>query len=817
MNTMESRIESNQRTLMIFDSVCSGLDECLALVHADIRQMTEHRNQLTSLKQREKSPLKLVNSNGASEPDKPDHDRQQDGSGIEESKIDPNITLKDEEPDPHHLARLKLLDKRLADSFSQALNMCDQQKSSLVTRKQQLDQNPRNVGHHRPSIFQVLLGKSSYTKNSNFNNNNNSIIGDNNKRRASSKQDKANLDTRDEPKETDSQHVIDDINRQTRLAMQYAKQLEAHLFRVEDLRARYEMHLKMGLLVKGVSGQHLCSTTSSSSGFYCQCQHSPNSLGRRSNQLYTSSLVINDNSSSGTTRSSLSSLNLSSWSFSRRNKTPSDRCSRQNSTTGSNCCGHMQAINDNSLLRNSNQKHNQKYMSTISLDSMKRRNKRLSLAKLISSSSNPRNACQPNLVVDHDLHLHNGSRQQSPNSNIEACDCHLTADFQGHLQSAVYESGCLSTPSPRPLSHYSDYVTPTTLGTPAHVVRGGDSMLPAMDQRQGCGSAKLLHKSTSHNSLKGTKHKIKQQHPQPTTASIDKATVKDFIENIERIETEFESYMGSFLLNVEDIQGFARVCQGDVFEINIKYGQSQKFKTKISVLKDSRQKCDNRQTVFKARIADVIAIKAYECKGLGKRVLLGHKLCETRDLFTARSQLMTISLNQTGSIKLNLIITWNPLHLAPNSSLAFAPGLDISHISLPPARISSSTLSSVSSCQSVNGSAEANRNGTTLINIQPINQRTKVSSQTSSRDYNNHHHHHQQLNSSPNGMLLAENGQMMDGYFEQVQHHHQLPDCNTSKFRSTLAPTTREHVRIYQGMDPSQSYYIPEPDYLVRH
>ena len=149
-----------------------------------------------------------------------------------------------------------------------------------------------------------------------------------------------------------------------------------------------------------------------------------------------------------------------------------------------------------------------------------------------------------------------------------------------------------------------------------------------------------------------------------------KTTIKEFIENIERIESEFESYMGSFLLNIDDIQGFARICQGDVFEINIKYGNAQKFKTKISVLKENRQKCDNRQTVFKSRIADVIAIKAYECKGLGKRVLLGHKLCETRDLFTARSQLMTVSLNQTGSIKLNLIITWNPLHMSPNSSLA---------------------------------------------------------------------------------------------------------------------------------------------------
>lgn len=163
------------------------------------------------------------------------------------------------------------------------------------------------------------------------------------------------------------------------------------------------------------------------------------------------------------------------------------------------------------------------------------------------------------------------------------------------------------------------------------------------------------------------------------TAPRPKSTITRTTYTPDSTETEFESHMGSFLFSIEDIQGFARVCQGDIFEISIKYGDLQKFKTRIHVLKGYRQKCDNRQSVFKAHIADRLAIKAYECKGLGRRILLGHKLCETRDLFTARSQLMTISLNQTGSIKLNLIVTWNPLHMAPSNGSA---GVDISHISL---------------------------------------------------------------------------------------------------------------------------------------
>lgn len=181
------------------------------------------------------------------------------------------------------------------------------------------------------------------------------------------------------------------------------------------------------------------------------------------------------------------------------------------------------------------------------------------------------------------------------------------------------------------------------------------------------------------NSLLVQQNNDKRQQFTKSAAAHSKSSIKEFIENIDKLEAEFEAHLGSFLFSIEDIQGFARVCQGDTFEISIKYGDSQKFKTRINVLKGNRQKCDNRQAVFKSRIADRLAIKAYECKGLGKRILLGHKLCETRDLFTARSQLMTISLNQTGSIKLNLIVTWNPLHLAPSNGPS---GVDISHISL---------------------------------------------------------------------------------------------------------------------------------------
>lgn len=653
---MENLLESNERTLILFDAVCSGLSECLTLVHGDIRQMTEHRNKLVQLEQ-EQIQAKLIpaqelvvltnnhkqylNTNGNVD----NNNQQPRGNRKKQSKFNNN-----DDDDPHHLAGLKLLDKRLADSFSHALSLNEIQKTSIAAKQ--------HVNHSKPSIFQVLLGKSGKNNDpgdvKKKKNNNHGYDGDDGLPRPGDK--------------IDNRMVIDDINRQTRLAMQYSKQLEAQLLKVEDLRGRYEMHLKMGLVVRSVSRAYLANGSSSNA-------NSPGSLARR----HCSSLVINDSSSIGT-HSSLSSLNLSTWSSSR---------SKQRAAAAA---------------ANNNNNSSQMFVSTLSLNN--KQNKRINLAKLISSSTN--------------------KSQQDPSSHYDDPQMNMSSTKQRRISSHSIEQ-----PNRNSYSTYNDWTIPESSATYAHFNKSGTL------------SKSNNNLNSSHLSLKGRKSK---------QTAVSKTTIKEFIDNIDKIETEFESYMGTFLLVVEDIQGFARVCQGDVFEITIKYGDAQKFKSKISVLKDNKQKCDNRQTFFKARIADILAIKAYECKGLGKRVLLGHKLCETRDLFTARSQLMTISLNQTGSIKLNLVVTWNPLHMAPNSSSAL-PGVDISHISLPPTPVSS-TLSSLSSVPSLNGT-------TTSISI---------------------------------------------------QSQHRGKSMNSS---SSIEIQEPQQEAMYQPVDPTYGYYIPPPDYIT--
>ena len=51
-------------------------------------------------------------------------------------------------------------------------------------------------------------------------------------------------------------------------------------------------------------------------------------------------------------------------------------------------------------------------------------------------------------------------------------------------------------------------------------------------------------------------------------------------------------------------------------------------------------------------------MKAVEVRMLGKTVVIGSKICETKDLFSPHAQLMTVNLNPSGSLKLNVVITW---------------------------------------------------------------------------------------------------------------------------------------------------------------
>lgn len=137
------------------------------------------------------------------------------------------------------------------------------------------------------------------------------------------------------------------------------------------------------------------------------------------------------------------------------------------------------------------------------------------------------------------------------------------------------------------------------------------------------------------------------------------------------IEAQLENMCGTFSCKLKGMAGFARLCPGDVFEVTIRHGP-QKWKSKGRIEKNNTQRWDTPEFTFKALVGEILLIKALECHSF-KSVLLGQKNCEIKDLFSASPQLMTISINFNGSLKLSVIITWNPLDGMDETVTYFQP------------------------------------------------------------------------------------------------------------------------------------------------
>uniref|UniRef100_A0A8D3A6G4 Rho family-interacting cell polarization regulator 2 n=1 Tax=Scophthalmus maximus TaxID=52904 RepID=A0A8D3A6G4_SCOMX len=107
------------------------------------------------------------------------------------------------------------------------------------------------------------------------------------------------------------------------------------------------------------------------------------------------------------------------------------------------------------------------------------------------------------------------------------------------------------------------------------------------------------------------------------------------------------------------LAGFARLCPGDQYEIFMRYGR-QRWKLKGRIEVNSRQSWDGDEMIFMPLITDLINIKVTELKGLANHMLVGSVICETKELFTAMPQVVAVDVNDLGTIKLNLEVTWYP-------------------------------------------------------------------------------------------------------------------------------------------------------------
>ena len=118
--------------------------------------------------------------------------------------------------------------------------------------------------------------------------------------------------------------------------------------------------------------------------------------------------------------------------------------------------------------------------------------------------------------------------------------------------------------------------------------------------------------------------------------------------------------LGTFILTLEEISGFSRICPGDEYELVIHYGQ-QRWKARGRILKhDKNQQVWSRKTFqLKAKLADLLLIKVREVKLLGVALkTIGTKCFEVNNFYSIERQRMIINANQSGTIKFVFFIDW---------------------------------------------------------------------------------------------------------------------------------------------------------------
>ncbi|XP_074865243.1 rho family-interacting cell polarization regulator 1 isoform X2 [Carettochelys insculpta] len=134
---------------------------------------------------------------------------------------------------------------------------------------------------------------------------------------------------------------------------------------------------------------------------------------------------------------------------------------------------------------------------------------------------------------------------------------------------------------------------------------------------------------------------------------------KEYTENMCLLESELESQLGEFHVKMKGLAGFARLCAGDQYEIGMKYGR-QRWKLKGRIEVNGKQVWDSEEMVFQPLVTEFLSIKVTELKSLASHVVVGSVACETKDLFAALPQVVAVDVNDLGTIKLSLEVTWNP-------------------------------------------------------------------------------------------------------------------------------------------------------------
>lgn len=134
---------------------------------------------------------------------------------------------------------------------------------------------------------------------------------------------------------------------------------------------------------------------------------------------------------------------------------------------------------------------------------------------------------------------------------------------------------------------------------------------------------------------------------------------RECTEHMCTLESELESHMGEFHVKMKGLAGFARLCAGDQYEVLMRYGR-QRWRLRGRMEVSNKQIWDSEEYMFMPLITELLSIKVTELKSLANHVVVGSVSCEMLDLFCPLPQTLAVDINDLGTVKLNLEVTWSP-------------------------------------------------------------------------------------------------------------------------------------------------------------
>uniref|UniRef100_A0A3B3DXG1 RHO family interacting cell polarization regulator 1 n=1 Tax=Oryzias melastigma TaxID=30732 RepID=A0A3B3DXG1_ORYME len=242
---------------------------------------------------------------------------------------------------------------------------------------------------------------------------------------------------------------------------------------------------------------------------------------------------------------------------------------------------------------------------------------------------------------------------------------------------------------------------------------------------------------------------------------------KEYTERMCVLENELESQLGEFHIRMKGLAGFARLCAGDQYEVLMKYGR-QRWKLRGQMEINGKQVWDGEKMLFVPLIGEFLTVKVTELKSLANHVIVGNVSCDMKDLFAPLPQMVAVDINDLGTIKLSLEVTWNPSPIPDDSETAS------SHSSGHYSR-SLSHISESSTNEAPVDNKQDNSSLVSKISVRDINVIIDTSPTASSADTSGTRPSNDPETSLPCPDLQSPSGQGLDGDFDLYREESPQP------------------------------------------